>query len=62
MDKLINDRLHENLSRLKLTRAAEVLDTMVSKAEAEKSSYRPFWTTCSRRRWPPRISAASKRP
>jgi DNA replication protein DnaC len=42
MDKLINDRLRDNLSRLKLTRAAEVLDTMVSKAEAEKSSYPGF--------------------
>ena len=31
MDKLINDRLRDNLSRLKLTRAAEVLDTMVSR-------------------------------
>ena len=28
MDKLISDRLQENLTRLKLTRAAEVLDTL----------------------------------
>ena len=42
MDKLISDRLQENLSRLKLTRAAEVLDTLVTKAEEEKSSYQAF--------------------
>jgi DNA replication protein DnaC len=39
---LINDRLQENLSRLKLTRAAEVLDTIVEKAEVDKSSYPAF--------------------
>ena len=32
MEQLITDRLQENLSRLKLTRAAEVLDTIVEKA------------------------------
>lgn len=42
MDKLISDRLQENLTRLKLTRAAEVLDTLVTKAEEEKSSYLAF--------------------
>jgi DNA replication protein DnaC len=42
MEQLINDRLQENLSRLKLTRAAEVLDTIVEKAEADKSSYPSF--------------------
>jgi len=42
MDKLISDRLQDNLARLKLTRAAEVLDTLVSKAEEEKSSYPAF--------------------
>jgi len=42
MEQLINDRLQENLSRLKLTRAAEVLDIIVSKAEADKSSYLAF--------------------
>ena len=42
MDKLISDRLQENLTRLKLTRAAEVLDTVVAKAEEEKSSYPAF--------------------
>lgn len=42
MDKLISDRLQENLTRLKLTRAAEVLDTLVTKAEEEKSSYPAF--------------------
>ena len=29
MEQLINDRLQDNLGRLKLTRAAEVLDTIV---------------------------------
>ena len=42
MEQLINDRLQENLSRLKLTRAAEVLDAIVDKAEADKSSYPAF--------------------
>jgi DNA replication protein DnaC len=42
MEQLINDRLQENLSRLKLTRAAEILDTIVEKAETEKSSYLAF--------------------
>ena len=42
MEQLINDRLQENLNRLKLTRAAEVLDTIVEKAEADKSSYPSF--------------------
>lgn len=42
MEQLINDRLQENLSRLKLTRTAEVLDTIVEKAEADKSSYPAF--------------------
>jgi DNA replication protein DnaC len=42
MEQLINDRLQENLSRLKLTRAAEVLDAIVAKAEADKSSYPAF--------------------
>lgn len=42
MEQLINDRLRENLSRLKLTRAEEVLDTIVEKAEADKASYPAF--------------------
>lgn len=42
MEQLINDRLQDNLSRLKLTRAAEILDTIVEKAEADKSSYQSF--------------------
>jgi hypothetical protein len=36
MDQLITDRLQDNLSRLKLTQAAEVLDVILKKAEAEK--------------------------
>ena len=42
MEQLITDRLQENLSRLKLTKAAEVLDTIAQKAEADKSSYLAF--------------------
>jgi DNA replication protein DnaC len=42
MEQLINDRLQENLGRLKMTRAVEVLDIIVQKAEAEKSSYPAF--------------------
>lgn len=42
MEQLINDRLQDNLMRLKLTRAAEILDTIIVKAETEKSSYPAF--------------------
>ena len=42
MEQLINDRLQDNLSRLKLTRAAEVLDTIVAQAESAKDSYPAF--------------------
>lgn len=42
MEQLISDRLQENLSRLKLSQAAEVLDTVVKEAEKDKSSYLKF--------------------
>ena len=42
MEQLITDRLRDNLSRLKLSQAAEVLDTVVREAEGEKSSYLAF--------------------
>ena len=42
MDQLVTDRLRENLSRLKLTQAAEVLDIILKKAEADKSLYMSF--------------------
>ena len=42
MEQLITDRLQENLSRLKLSQAAEVLDTVVREAEKDKSSYLRF--------------------
>lgn len=42
MEQLINDRLQENLIRLKLIRAAEVLDAIAGKAETDKSSYLAF--------------------
>jgi DNA replication protein DnaC len=42
MDQLISDRLGENLSRLKLIRVIEVLETVVTTAQQEKSSYLSF--------------------
>jgi DNA replication protein DnaC len=42
MEQLINDRLQENLQRLKMTRAAQILDSIFEKAEAEKISYSAF--------------------
>jgi len=42
MDRLITDRLRDNLSRLKLTQAADVLDVILKKAEVEKISYMSF--------------------
>jgi DNA replication protein DnaC len=42
MEQLTYERLKENLCRLKLTRMYEVLDTVVSLAEAEKISYLSF--------------------
>lgn len=42
MEQLINDRLQDNLMRLKLSRAAEVLDDIVKQADKDKSSYLTF--------------------
>jgi len=42
MEQLTLDRLHDNLSRLKLTRAAELLDTIIEQATAQNSSYLGF--------------------
>ena len=42
MEQLTTDRLRENLSRLKLTQAAEVLDAVVKQSEKEKVSYLAF--------------------
>ncbi len=42
MDQLISERLRDNLHRLKLTRATEVLETIVDTAQQEKSSYLTF--------------------
>ncbi len=42
MDQLISDRLRENLSRLNLIRATEVLETVATTAEQEQSSYLTF--------------------
>jgi len=42
MEQLITERLQENLIRLKLNRAAEILDTVSKQAEKDKSSYLAF--------------------
>lgn len=42
MEQLINERLLDNLSRLHLNRAAEVLDEVVAQAESSASSYLGF--------------------
>ncbi len=42
MEQLITERLQENLGRLKLTRASEVLPNVVQQAEANQSSYLAF--------------------
>lgn len=42
MEQLITDRLRDNLSRLKLTQAAEVLDTILKQSEIDKVSYMSF--------------------
>jgi DNA replication protein DnaC len=42
MDQLTSERLQENLQRLKLSRAAEMLDAISQEAEANKSSYLTF--------------------
>jgi len=42
MDQLITDRLRDNLQRLKLTQAADVLDAVLSQAETDQSSYLAF--------------------
>jgi len=42
MEQLTYERLQENLQRLKLTRAAEVLDTIVSQSENSGGSYLSF--------------------
>lgn len=42
MEQLTSERLHDNLERLKLNRATEVLDRIVQEAEAHKSSYLAF--------------------
>ena len=57
MEELISDRLQENLLRLKLTRAAEVLDTIVEQAQAEKSTYPAFLDHL----WEEEVAAKEKR-
>jgi DNA replication protein DnaC len=42
MEQLITDRLHDNLARLNLNRAAEVLDTIAQQAELDNRSYLSF--------------------
>ena len=40
MEQLTLERLHDNLSRLKLTRAAELLDTVIEQASAARGIQR----------------------
>lgn len=42
MEQLTSERLHDNLQRLKLSRAVEVLDAIALEAEEHKSSYLTF--------------------
>ena len=42
MEQLTYERLQDNLNRLKLSRAAEILDTVAEHAEENKSSYLAF--------------------
>jgi DNA replication protein DnaC len=42
MDQLITDRLRDNLHRLKLLRASEVLETIARQAESDQRSYLAF--------------------
>lgn len=42
MEQLTSERLQDNLVRLKLSRAAEVLDTVAEQAKENKSSYLAF--------------------
>jgi DNA replication protein DnaC len=42
MEQLTSERLQDNLQRLKLSRASEVLDAIAQEAEASKSSYLAF--------------------
>ena len=42
MELLTIERLHDNLTRFKLTRAAEVLNTIVDHANDQKISYLEF--------------------
>lgn len=42
MEQLTCERLQDNLKRLKLTRAAEVLDTVTARSEEDNASYLAF--------------------
>jgi DNA replication protein DnaC len=42
MEQLTYERLQENLTKLKMTRSAEILDTVLLHAEQEKASYLAF--------------------
>ena len=42
MEQLTYERLQENLKRLKLSRAAEILDTVVAQSEKNDGSYLSF--------------------
>ena len=62
MEQLISERLQDNLSRLKLNRTAEVLDTVVQQAMENKSHIFLFWIIFLKKRWRPKINAAFIQP
>jgi DNA replication protein DnaC len=46
MEQLTYERLQENLTRLKMTHSAEILDALLLRAEQEKVSYLAFLASC----------------
>jgi DNA replication protein DnaC len=42
MEQLTYERLHDNLKRLKLNRAAEILDTVIARSEQNGGSHLSF--------------------
>ncbi len=60
MEKLTSERLQDNLTRLKLTRAAEVLDTVADQAKEKKSSFFLSSITFLKKRLQPKKSVVFK--
>lgn len=62
MEQLTYERLQDNLKRLKLTRAAEVLDTIAARSEDGKVSYLAFLDHLLEEEVAARKKEGSKRP